>query len=44
MGWMRADVRLPLCRAAAATRYQIIGALNELGLFPTGTPSRAAGE
>jgi 4-hydroxy-tetrahydrodipicolinate synthase len=33
MGWMRADVRLPLCAASEATRTQVASALAKLGLL-----------
>ncbi len=39
MGWMRADVRLPLWQAAPATRANVIAALAGLGLLRNGQPT-----
>ena len=40
LGWMSADVRLPLCAASSATRRQVTAALTDLGLLPVREPVR----
>jgi 4-hydroxy-tetrahydrodipicolinate synthase len=38
MGWMRADVRLPLCSASEATRAEVASSLSELRFLPVRKP------
>jgi 4-hydroxy-tetrahydrodipicolinate synthase len=43
MGWMTADVRLPLCPASHKTRTTVGKALSEFGLLKVPEPGRVAG-
>jgi 4-hydroxy-tetrahydrodipicolinate synthase len=38
MGWMKADVRLPLCSASERTRALVTAVLSEFGLLPNREP------